>query len=151
MNANGQIYWPHKIIVYEVIMKEYKTKLNKKQDYSTGATRDSSMGKGRFDLMPDVALTRVAKVYERGANNHGARNWEKGLPISRMLDSAIRHITQHKMSKYMPHLREEDHLAHAAWNILGAIHELEMIELGLLPIELDDLPDYGFNEKKKKR
>jgi hypothetical protein len=123
-------------------MKDYKTKLKEKQDYGTGATRDNANGKGRFDLVPDIALTRVVKVYERGGLNHGDRNWEKGLPLSRLIDSAIRHIIQYKMSKYTPELRDEDHLAHAIWNLMAVIHNEEMIERGALPKELDNLPRY---------
>lgn len=124
--------------------KEFDTVLNEKQSYGTGATRDAAAGKGRFDLISDLALLRVAKVYERGAINHGPRNWEQGLPLSRMIDSAERHIKQYKMSRYMPELRNEDHIAHACWNLLGMLHEEEMISRGLLPAELDDLPTYGY-------
>jgi len=130
-------------------VKDYKTKLKEKQDYGTGATRDAVKGKGRFDLIPDLALTRVVGVYERGALNHGPRNWEKGLPLSRLIDSAIRHIIQYKMSKYMPELRDEDHIAHAVWNLLAIIHNEEMIERGVLPKELDDLPRYDQTIKKE--
>lgn len=126
--------------------KEYKVKLNEKQDYGTGATRDTASGKGRFDLIPDLALERVAKVYEKGACNHEARNWELGLPMSRMVDSALRHIHQYKMSKYIPELREEDHLAHCVWNLLGILHFEEMIKHGWLKDTLDDLPKYGYKE-----
>lgn len=129
--------------------KEFKTKLNEKQDYGTGATRDAAAGKGRFDLIPDLALERVAKVYERGAENHGTRNWEQGLPLSRMLDSAERHIKQYKMSKYRPELRDEDHLAHAIWNLLGVIHEEEMIERRWMSKEMDDLPRYGYKDPEQ--
>jgi hypothetical protein len=122
--------------------KVYKTKLKEKQDYGTGATRDAVKGKGRFDLIPDLALTRLAGVYERGGLNHGDRNWEQGLPLSRMIDSATRHLTQYKMSKYTPELDDEDHLAHAAWNILGIMHVDDMIKRGSLPEKLDDLPRY---------
>jgi hypothetical protein len=123
-------------------VSDFKTKLNKKQDYGYGATRDAAAGKGRFDLIPFLALERVAKVYERGAINHQPRNWEKGIPISRMLDSAIRHTFQYALSKYIPSLRDEDHLAHAVWNLLGIIHNEEMIKIGNLPQEIDDLPTY---------
>jgi hypothetical protein len=104
------------------------------------------LGKGRFDLIPDLAMGRVAKVYEKGALNHGERNWEQGLPLSRMIDSAERHIRQYKMSKYIPELREEDHLAHAVWNLLGILHFEEMIKRGLLTDSLDDLPRYEFKK-----
>lgn len=127
--------------------KEFETKLKEKQEYSTGATRDNASGKGRFDLIPDLALVRLAAVYERGANNHGPRNWESGLPISRLIDSAIRHLIQYKMSKYTPELMEEDHLSHACWNIFAIIHTEEMIEKGALSKDLDDLPKYETKNK----
>lgn len=123
-------------------MSKYKVKLNKKQEYSTGATRDDVDGKGRFDLIPDIPLTRLANIFQGGGKNHGDRNWEKGLPFSRLIDSATRHLVQYKMSKYIPKLREEDHLGQAAWNIFALMHEEEMIKLGFLPKELDDLPTY---------
>lgn len=130
-------------------MKDYETKLKEKQDYGTGATRDTVKGKGRFDLIPDLALARLAGVYERGGANHGDRNWEQGLPISRLIDSATRHLIQYKMSKYMPELDDEDHLAHSAWNIFAIIHTEEMIKRGSLPDELDDLPCYKKLKQEK--
>ena len=118
--------------------KKYETKFSgTKQEYSSGATRDNSISKGKYVLISPMALKRLAGVYERGAANHGDRNWEKGFPISRALDSAIRHIFQ-----YIEGLRDEDHLAQAAWNIFAAIHFEEMIERGKLPGDLNDLPNY---------
>jgi len=63
-----------------------------KDNFSTGATRDQSKGKGRYDLITPIGLKRLAEVCERGAVNHGDRNWEKGVPLGRCLESAIRHI-----------------------------------------------------------
>ena len=37
--------------------KDFTTKLNEKQDYGTGATRDVATGKGRFDLSPALLWT----------------------------------------------------------------------------------------------
>ena len=74
---------------------------------------------------------------ENGAKKYGDRNWEKGQPQSRFLDSAIRHLM-----KYLEGHRDEDHLAAARWNIGGMIHVEEMIGRGLLPGELADLPNY---------
>lgn len=118
--------------------KKFETKFSGiKQEFESGATRDNNENKGKFVLISPVALKRLAEVYERGAKNHGERNWEKGFPIGRALDSAIRHIYQ-----YLAGLRDEDHLAQAAWNLFAAIHFEEMIERGLLPKNLDDLPNY---------
>lgn len=119
-------------------MSEYKTKeTDEKEKFSTGAQRNDACGKGKYVLISPIALKRLAGVYERGGVIHGDRNWEKGFPVGRCLDSAIRHIFQH-----IEGLRDEDHLAQAVWNLFAAIHMSEMVERGLLPKELDDLPNY---------
>jgi hypothetical protein len=116
----------------------------KRQEYETGARRDTTDGKGRYDLLQVLALRRVAVVLQRGATKYSARNWEKGIPLSRFVDSALRHLMQ-----YLEGRRDEDHAAQAAWNILGLIHTEEMIERGLLPASLNDLPNYMPAEQPK--
>ena len=106
-----------------------------RRKFSTGAVRDCGEGKGRFDLIPPFALTALALHYERGSLKYGDRNWLKGIPISKFIDSCIRHLI-----RYMKGGREEPHLVAAMWNIVGAVETLERIELGLLPVTLDDLP-----------
>ena len=105
-----------------------------RQEFNTGSVRDTNVGKGRFDLIPPYALKRLAKHYENGAKKYGDRNWEKGQPIARYLDSAIRHAYA-----YLGGSTEEDHLAAIAWNALSVIETEHRIELGILPKELDDL------------
>ena len=95
----------------------FTTNLKKKQTYETGATRDNAKGKGRYDLIPTTALKRVALVYERGAEKHGGNNWKKGIPYSRLVSSALRHISQ-----FQEGLTDEDHIGHAIWNLMAIIH-----------------------------
>lgn len=116
-----------------------------KDNFNTGATRDKNKGKGRYDLITPIGLKRLAGVYERGAVNHGDRNWEKGVPLGRCLESAIRHIYQ-----YLEGMRDEDHLGQAAWNLFAAMHVEEMVKRGLLPKELDNLSDFVKKDEKKK-
>jgi hypothetical protein len=106
-----------------------------RQEFDTGSRRDTNKGKGRFDLLPPYAILRIAKHFENGADKYGDRNWEKGQPLSRYLDSAERHLYCVKMG-----LVDEDHLAAIAWNILTLIETQKRIELGLLPENLDNLP-----------
>lgn len=87
-----------------------------RREFKSGAVRDMAEGKGRCDLLPACALLRLSRHYEAGAKKYSDRNWEKGIPISVMMDSGIRHIL-----KYMDGWDDEDHLAAAAWNILGAM------------------------------
>lgn len=99
-------------------MAEFKTKFSgTKDNYPTGATRDAAEGKGRYDLISVHMLKRLAGVYERGAKNHGDRNWEKGVPYSRLFNSAFRHLMQ-----ALGREADEDHLAQAIWNITAIIH-----------------------------
>ena len=87
-----------------------------RREFESGAVRDMQEGKGRCDLLPACSLLRLAKHYEAGAKKYEDRNWEKGIPISVMIDSGLRHIF-----KYLDGQTDEDHLAAAAWNILGAM------------------------------
>lgn len=99
--------------------------------FESGMIRDSRVGKGRFDLISPIALRRLALVYEKGALKYSPRNWEKGAPLSRFLDATLRHLNQFKEG-----MRDEDHLAQAAWNIFAMMHFEE------LRPDLNDLPNY---------
>ena len=100
-----------------------------RRTFETGAVRDMAEGKGRCDLLPACALLRLSKHYEAGAKKYKDRNWEIGIPISVMVDSGMRHLL-----KYLDGQTDEDHLAAAAWNILGAMWMEEKKP------ELQDLP-----------
>jgi Domain of unknown function (DUF5664) len=85
--------------------------------FPSGATRDIGAGKGRYDLISVHMLRRLAGVYERGSTNHGDRNWEKGIPFSRLYSSAIRHALQALSGDV-----DEDHLGQAIWNLAAIMH-----------------------------
>lgn len=108
-----------------------------REEFQTGSVRDTRDGKGRFDLISPIVTERDAKHLENGAKKYGSRNWEKGQPLSRFMDSAMRHL-----NKYMEGHRDEDHLAAARWNIAAIIHIEEMIRRGKMPNTLNDLPNY---------
>lgn len=105
-------------------------------EFQTGAVRDTG-GKGRMDLLPMCALIRVARHMEdaitpdpeTGVPHYPERNWEKGLPMHSMLDSAMRHLM-----KYMDGQKDEDHLCAAATNLLMAMWTEEKIP------EMQDIP-----------
>lgn len=104
-----------------------------RMSYGDGkAVREPSTGKGRFDLVTPFGWMRLAKWYELGAHKYSDRNWEKGMPFSRYIDSALRHIV-----KYIMGMTDEDHLSAAVWNLLCIIHHEELGQT-----ELDDMPHY---------
>ena len=110
------------------------TDSGERENFSTGSRRDTRIGKGRYDLIPPSAMRRIAKHYENGAAKYGDRNWEKGQPISRYIDSSLRHIYC-----YLEGEQQEDHVAAAIWNLMAIIHTTEKVEAGTLPAALDDL------------
>ncbi|MCI0352278.1 MAG: DUF5664 domain-containing protein [Acidobacteriales bacterium] len=103
--------------------------------FATGAVRDGETGKGRFDLLPCHALQRLAQHFENGARKYADRNWEKGIPTHRYMDSGLRHAF-----RYLAGERDEDHLAAAAWNFLCLIETEHRIAAGKLPADLQTLP-----------
>jgi hypothetical protein len=102
--------------------------------FSTGSVRDSREGKGRYDLIPPEAIHELAIHFEEGAKKYGDRNWELGQPISRIMDSALRHAFS-----YMAKKKDENHLGAACWNLIAAMTIRARVNKGELPQELDDL------------
>lgn len=106
-----------------------------RQEFATGSRRDSPEGKGRFDLIPPMVLRRDALHLEHGAKKYGDNNWQKGQPLSRYYDSAMRHMLAAREGR-----EDEDHLAAARWNLMGIMWTLEEVRAGRLPRELVDIP-----------
>ena len=63
-----------------------------------------------FALMLDVA-----RHFENGALKYGEHNWEKGIPVSPYIDSAVRHLMKDCACE-----TDEDHAAAFVWNCMCA-------------------------------
>ena len=111
-----------------------------RQEFSTGAVRDAQIGKGRYDMVPMATLAALAQHYEKGCLKYGENNWQKGIPVMRFLDSAMRHL-----SKAMAGMNDENHMISALWNIFSGYETLLRTQLGDLPAEINNsqiiLPD----------
>jgi len=108
---------------------------NDRQEFPSGAVRDTQTLKGRFDLLPHVAVLRCAQILEMGAEKYAERNWEKGMPVSRCLNSGIRHAL-----KAANGFTDEPHLALAAVNFLFAIEIAERAAIGVVSPDFLDIP-----------
>lgn len=115
----------------ELIVKDS----GKRQNFKSGSVRDTRDKKGRYDLLMPHAIHLVARQLEEGALKYSERNWELGQPLSRYMDSALRHLFRHLEGH-----RDERHDVACAWNVLAMIETKNKIDIGLLPKELDDLP-----------
>ena len=84
---------------------------------------------GTFDASWATMLLEVSIHFEEGAKKYGERNWEKGIPTQRYIDSAVRH--------YLKWLRGDDDERHDrafCWNIIcciwTCIHHPELNDCG---------------------
>lgn len=111
----------------------------KREEFNSGSKRDSRAGKGRFDLLPGRAMKRLAKHFENGAVKYGDNNWQKGQPISRYMDSAMRHIFCYLMG-----MDDEDHLIAGAWNLMCACETEERCLEGSLDPIFNDMAGFSF-------
>lgn len=108
-----------------------------RQSFTTGAVRDAAGDKPKLSLMSPFALLRLGDWLTLGAKKYADRNWEKGMPFCRVIDSLLRHTVA-----YMTGKTDEDHLAAIMTNAMFLAHYEEMIQRGLLPASLDDRPQW---------
>lgn len=76
-------------------------------------------GKNRIELLPAIWTWSLGLVMTRGAIKYEVRNWERGMPWSRMLGSCSRHIFRFVCGERYDKETGVHHLAHAAWNCLA--------------------------------
>lgn len=88
-----------------------------REEYLSGAMREPETGKLRYDLIPPEPLRRLALNMTKGAEKYGVHNWNKGMPASRLLSAALRHIELARTGN-----QDEDHWAAAVFNIFGIMH-----------------------------
>src|SRR5699024_2806618 len=107
-----------------------------RRTFVTGAVREQGPGKGRPDLRPIHALNLLDRQMEAGEAKYRDRNWEQGIPLSAYFNSAQRHA-----DKLLAGYDDEDHLGAWLWNVACYAETKYRIDHGLLPQELDDMPD----------
>lgn len=110
--------------------------------FDTGARRDASVGKGLPSNIPPDFLMDLARRYEDGREKYAnidekTPNWMLGIPLSRYIDSAFRHLLALAKGD-----KTEAHAAAVAWNAAGFDWTEKAILDGRLPAELNDLPFY---------
>lgn len=106
-------------------MSDFVTKdSGERARFESGMQRDVETGKPRFDLMiplgvpyEEQMITRLAKLYGRGAEKYDERNWEQAdseAEMARMKSSAFRHFMQ-----WLTGEGDEDHAAAIIFNVIA--------------------------------
>lgn len=115
------------------IIEELGTRLNsiKKKDasrltnFDTGAVRDNEKDIYALTLISPIALRRIGITCKEGEKGYGPYNWEKGMPVRDLLEHVMGHVNDFLSGETDPAVYE-DHLAHAAWGLIGAMHSQVM-------------------------
>jgi len=107
--------------------------------FDGGSIREDASGKGMPSLLQLISIMKVSQVAENGAIKYAKDNWRKGQPLSRYLDSAMRHLF-----KFTMNWKDEEHLSMCIWNLMSLQETQAMIEMGKLPSELNDIPNEFF-------
>ena len=119
----------------------FPLKIVGRESFSTGAVRNQQEGRGRFDLIPFEAMLSYAQRLEYGVQSgYAPNNWEKGMPLSRILSSMRRHNAQVNFDF------SEDHIGALLFNAGAFVTIVARIRDGKLPRELDDI---GYIENLK--
>lgn len=79
----------------------------------------NSFGIKYYDHIETLIL-EVSKHFEEGAKKYGENNWQKGIPPSCYIDSAIRHYLKFRRGD-----NDEPHDRAFVWNLMCCIWEVD--------------------------
>lgn len=131
LKAMGKLLWLHErsdeksaVTTSDIVMDIYQFEQLGNFNYLMMAVNSYAKmtNKDIFALMLDVA-----RHFENGALKYGEHNWQKGIPISRYIDSAVRHLMKDLAGE-----TDEDHAAAFVWNCMCAAWTMEHLP------EMDD-------------
>lgn len=111
--SRKELEWKNREMLWSDLIKRLSKTV--RTQFTSGAVRDMQEGKGRCDLLPPLAILRLARHFEMGAKKYGDRNWEKGILINSFIDSAIRHIMKYMAGQQtLPETLQQQPLAETA-------------------------------------
>lgn len=85
------------------------------------ATRHNA-GKLRWSLLDPVAMQELLKVLEHGATKYGRDNWKKGLPVTSIADSLMRHLMKFLSGENEDGESGLSHVGHILCNAMFLAH-----------------------------
>jgi hypothetical protein len=98
-------------------MCHYDKQREKQVQQQQQAMRFNS-GKAQYSLIDLHALEQCARVLEFGAKKYARNNWKKGLPLTQILDSMLRHIAALSSGEFIDPESGLPHIGHIQCNAL---------------------------------
>jgi hypothetical protein len=78
-------------------------------------------GKERVDLFPPDALMELGRVYGAGSIKYPLRNWERGMPWSKVIGPLLRHLFKWMRGEERDPEDGQRHIAKVAWNAIALL------------------------------
>jgi hypothetical protein len=78
-------------------------------------------GKSRLDLLDRELLEEMGHVLAFGAEKYSAWNWQKGIPISRLVAAALRHLVAYSAGETYDAESDRNHLGHIGCCLMFAM------------------------------
>ena len=88
--------------------------------------------KPRFDLIPTYPMFQLARLFAFGTKKYAERNWEKGMPWSKVIAPLQRHLCNWMAGEDNDDETGLSHMIHVAWNAMV------LVEYERLYRDLDD-------------
>ena len=95
----------------EVTVDELMKASGRNPDYDEVRGLRYNSDKLRYDLIPPLANRECAKVWTESLGKYPENNWEKGMPWTEVIASAMRHLEAIRMGE---DIDKESGLLHAA-------------------------------------
>lgn len=92
-------------------LKEHMSDLKTDLTPSSYAVKDDAF-KPQLGLIPKAALDEEAAVFAFGSTKYDVHNWRKGMPWSKMINAALRHLTSFNDGDDFDNESALHHLAH---------------------------------------
>jgi len=97
---------------------------------------DITDDKNMLQLMPPLAIERIAEIFTYGSKKYSEWNWAKGLEYSRLYGALQRHMTAWYKGENIDLETGKSHLAHAGCCLMM------LLELEELRPDMDDRPQH---------
>lgn len=75
-------------------------------------------GKPQYSLIDLQALEQCARVLEFGAKKYARDNWKKGMPVTQILDSLLRHLAALRAGELIDPESGLPHIGHIQCNAM---------------------------------
>lgn len=82
-------------------------------------------GKPKYSLLDLNSFEDCVRVLEFGAEKYSRDNWKKGLPVSEILDSMLRHISAIQRGEFIDPESGLPHHGHISCNVMFLEHTIK--------------------------